>query len=171
VNEAASVTHLMNAPLPNLPRKSYVSARRGRRGGFTLVEVLAASFLVALTLPVIMKGMSLAGAAADIARRRTEAGSLAESKLNELVATNTWQSGSLSGGLAVGNFTYQWTGELNSWGTGQGVGAANIVQELDIHVTWQAPDGPRSVTVSTLVYQSANASSTSGTTGTSTGGS
>jgi type II secretory pathway pseudopilin PulG len=155
----------MNEPLPNLPRKSYVSARRGRRGGFTLVEVLAASFLVALTLPIIMKGMSLASAGAELARRRTEASSLAESKLNELVATNTWQAGSLSGDLVVGNFTYQWTGELNSWGTGQGVGGANVVQELDIHVTWQAPGGPRTVTVSTLVYQSANASTTSGSTG------
>lgn len=162
----------MNAHPLNFPQKSCVPARRRYgRGGFTLVEVLAASFLVALTLPVIMRGMSLASSGADLARRRTEAGGLAESKLNELVATNTWQSGSLSGDLNVGNYTYQWTGELNAWGTGQGVGGANTVQELDIHVTWQAPDGPRSVTVSTLVYQSANASTTSGSTGTSTGGS
>ncbi|HWE93279.1 MAG TPA: hypothetical protein VG269_04835 [Tepidisphaeraceae bacterium] len=161
----------MNAPIPNFRRESYVPARRGRRGGFTLVEVLAASFLVALTLPIIMKGMSLASAGADLARRRTEAGSLAESKLNELVSTNTWQSGALSGELTVGDFTYQWTGELNSWGVGQGVGAANVVQQLDVHVTWAAPGGPRTVTVSTLVYQSANATTTSGSTGTSTGGS
>src|SRR4051794_34256461 len=126
--------HLMiNAPHLNLARKQYVSGRGRRRGGFTLVEVLAASFLGAVTLPVIMKGMSLASSVADIARRRTEASALAESKLDELVATNTWQSGALSGDLVVGNYTYQWTGELNSWGTGQGVGGANVVQELDVH--------------------------------------
>jgi prepilin-type N-terminal cleavage/methylation domain-containing protein len=170
MNEPATAMHPMNAHVPNLRRAPSAPRRGARRGGFTLVEVLAASFLVAITLPVIMKGMSLASAGADLARRKTEASSLAESKLDELVATNLWQSGSLSGQLAVGNYVYQWTGELNPWGTGQGVGAANVVQELDVHVTWDAPDGPRSVTVSTLVYQSANASPTTGSTGTTTGG-
>src|SRR5688500_7535196 len=62
-----------------------LSPRRHHRG-FTLAEVLATLVLVGLVLPAVMKGISLALAASDDARRRVEAVGLAENKLTELTA-------------------------------------------------------------------------------------
>ncbi len=143
---------------------------RRRRRGFTLIEVLAALMLLAIALPVVMQGITLASSAGSLAKRRTEAGGLAESKLNELVATNAWQSNSLSGDFGPDWPDYTWTAELLTWSQGQGLGTqgSNTVQQLDVHVLWRSGIGQQSVTVSTLVYQSA--SSTSGTSSGSTGG-
>ena len=68
-----------------------------RRGGFTLVEVLAALTVVLIALPVAMEAISLTSATATRARRQLEAANLAASKLAELVATNAWQNGNGSG--------------------------------------------------------------------------
>jgi prepilin-type N-terminal cleavage/methylation domain-containing protein len=133
---------------------------RPRRRGFTLVEVLATLLLLSITLPAIMMGFSLSTNAADLARRRTEAGALAESKLNELIATGLWQSGSQTGPFD-NSPDYQWSASASPWGQGQGVQASNIVQQLDVVVSWGAPP-QQSITVSTLVYQSANAVGDSG---------
>src|SRR5260370_36095537 len=65
--------------------------------GFTLVEVLAALMLLAIVLPVAMRGISMATALASSAKHRDEAAVLAKSKLDELVATHAWQSQALSG--------------------------------------------------------------------------
>lgn len=161
-------THSLQRPHGPAARRSNRRARRG----FTLVEVLAAGLLVGITLPVIMKGIAMSDSLASLTRHRTEAGALAESKLNDLIAEGTWQTGSLSGDFGTDYPDYQWTGELQSWGTGQGVAGTNNVQQLDIHVLWTTSAGQqRSVTLSTLVYQSTNTSSTTGSSGTSTGGS
>ena len=48
------------------------------RRAFTLVEVLAALLLVSIALPVAMKGVSTCSNLASSARRRAEAGGLAE---------------------------------------------------------------------------------------------
>ncbi|MDB5289309.1 MAG: type secretion system protein [Phycisphaerales bacterium] len=171
------ITPLSATKFMSAPRTHSLRRPRGHavRRGFTLVEVLAATLLVGITLPVIMRGIDMSLTLASMTRHRSEAGALAESKLNDLVAEGTWQSGSLSGDFGTDSPEYTWTGELQSWGTGQGVAGTNNVQQLDVHVFWNAPDGSqRSVTLSTFVYQSQNTSSTSGTTsgsGTSTGGS
>ena len=65
--------------------------------GFTLVEALAALVLVAIVLPVAMRGVSLALTMASETTRRTEAMVLAEAKLAELLATGAWEDGDLDG--------------------------------------------------------------------------
>ena len=55
------------------------------RRGFTLVEVLATLVLLGIILPIAMRGVSMAMAAASNARRTAEATSLAEAKLNMLL--------------------------------------------------------------------------------------
>lgn len=89
---------------------------RGRKGGFTLVEVLAALLLVAIVLPVTMRGVTYATNAATAARRRNEASGLAQSKLDELLATQDWTSGSLSGDFVADGWPdYSWSAELAQW--------------------------------------------------------
>jgi prepilin-type N-terminal cleavage/methylation domain-containing protein len=154
----------MNAASTILVPSSTPRRFRARpRNAFTLIEVLATLLLIAIVLPCIMHGYTLSTLAATISRHRTEAGALAESKLNELIGTNQWQT------AQQGDFNpdwpdYTWSSEVNPWGQGQGVQGANVVQQLDVHVTWKLATGDQTVTVSSLVYQSANAT-TSGITG------
>lgn len=117
---------------------------------FTLVEVLAALLLVAIVIPVVMQGISLATTAASSAKRRTEAASLAQSKMAELVATDGWSGGVLSGSFDVddGNEAdaYSWQADVSAW-------TEPYVKLLAVHVMWDGTDGQRSVTLSTLVYE------------------
>lgn len=143
------------------------SARRGRvsRPGFTLPEVLATMLLLAIVLPVIMKGISLATSTGDQARRRTEASTLAQSKLDELLGTGSW-----AGGISQGDFgaewpDYHWSDVVTDWTQGTQAG----LEQLEVHVSWQGRGGEESVVVTTLVYNGVNsANSTSGTSSSST---
>ena len=115
------------------------------RRGFTLVEVLASLVLVAIILPPVMKGMSLALTAAALARQRVEAASLAESKLAELVATGAWQEGDSSGDFGSDWPDYRWSATVEDW-------EGTIVRQVDLSVLWKARGTERHVTLTTLVY-------------------
>lgn len=135
------------------------------RPGFTLPEVLATMLLLAIVLPVIMTGISLATSTGDQARRRTEASTLAQSKLDELLGTGSW-----AGGVSQGDFgaewpDYHWNAVVSDWPQGTGAG----LEQLELHVSWQGRGGEESVVVTTLVYNGVNGS-TSSTSGTSSSG-
>ena len=129
--------------------------------GFTLIEVLATLVLLGIVMPVAMRGVSLALAASSTARRTAEAASLAEMKLNELIADGTWQTGSAGGDFADQNLPdYRWTCEnaARDYGT----------NEVIVHVTWTQRGQERTLSLATLVYPDAYAGTTS--TSTATGG-
>jgi prepilin-type N-terminal cleavage/methylation domain-containing protein len=137
------------------------SPRRPRRRAFTLPEVLATLVLVGLVLPAVMKGISLALAASDDARRRVEAVGLAENKLAELAADATVNQSSSGGGS--GEFGdeapgYRWESSTASVETD--------LLELNVRVAWTARGRERHVDLSTYAYVSGAA----GGTGTSTAG-
>jgi prepilin-type N-terminal cleavage/methylation domain-containing protein len=97
-------------------RKRRCSA--SRRGGFTLVEVLASLTVVLIALPVAMEAITLSNSVATRARRQLEAANLAASKLAELVATNQWQNGNSSGDFS--NYStsfpdYTWTSTVTQY--------------------------------------------------------
>ncbi|HWE04598.1 MAG TPA: type II secretion system protein [Tepidisphaeraceae bacterium] len=144
---------------PNVFRFAAISRRRRapRAAAFTLIEVVATLLLISIAMPVIMSGISLSTRAGGIARRRAEAGALAESKLNELVSTGLWQS-TLQGDFGTDDpwKDYTWTAELNPWSQSMGVNGSNVVQELDLHVNWKENNAEQHADVSTLVYQSAS---------------
>jgi general secretion pathway protein I len=120
-----------------------------RRRGFTLVEVLATLMLLALVLPALMQGLTLASSLADQTRHRTDAAGLAESKLNEIISDNTWQQGNLSGDFGTDWPQYRWEETTNAWTqdtTGLGL------QEIDVTVLWTSLGREHSVTVSSLNY-------------------
>jgi general secretion pathway protein I len=123
--------------------------KASRRHGFTLVEVLATLMLIAIVLPAVMKGISLATSTGTNARRRTEAVGLAESKLNELIVSQQWQGGQMSGDFSPDWPDYHWQATVQSWpqdATGVGI------QEVDLEVTWLSRNQPDSVKLSTLTY-------------------
>ncbi len=119
--------------------------------GFTLIEVLAALLLIAIVLPVVMKGVTLAGAAASDARRRTEAAGLAESKLNEIVATGQWQgAGALNGDFGTDWPDYRWEATVQPWA---GDSTSSSIQQIDLRVIWIARGHEDSLALSTLRIQ------------------
>jgi general secretion pathway protein I len=123
--------------------------RCARRGGFTLIEVLATLMLMAIVLPVLMQGATLSSRLADDARRRTEAAGLAESKLAEIVATNEWQQTNLSGDFGTDWPGYRWTATVQPWPedtTNAGI------QEIDLQVFWSERGREYSMQVSTLAF-------------------
>ena len=122
--------------------------------GFTLVEVLAAVTIVAIVLPVAMQAVSLSVTVADRARYKAEAATLAHSKMSELVATGAWQTGALNGDFAPDRPEFKWKAELLAWDQ-------STLQELDVHVLWNAAGRPQQVTVSTL-FDTASAESAAG---------
>jgi type II secretory pathway pseudopilin PulG len=116
---------------------------------FTLNEVLAALLLAGIVLPVAMRGASLATGAADAARRRTEASSLARSKLSELVSTGDWQTAAgRAGDFGADWPDYRWSASVSRW-----TQTKADLRQLDLEVRWDARGGgTQTVTLSTLVY-------------------
>ena len=127
------------------------------RHGFTMIEVLASMMLVAIVLPVAMKGVSLALQTASLARQRSLAASLAETQMNDLITAADWDQTSMQGTFEE-NPGYSWTADLTQW-------QSTTVQQLEVKVLWTSRGQQRSVTLDTLIY-----TSTSSSTDTSTGG-
>jgi type II secretion system protein I len=113
------------------------------RRAFTLVEVLAALVLVAIILPVAMRGISLATAAAGEARRRVEAAVLAEARLIDLVATGEWEGANLSGDFSPDWPGYRWKAEVSDWDD-------PLLRQVSVTVEWTSAGRQRAVTLSTL---------------------
>jgi prepilin-type N-terminal cleavage/methylation domain-containing protein len=133
--------------------------------GFTLIEVLATVMLLAIIVPAINKGISVATGMASSARMRTEATGLAESKLNELLATGEWQNGQSSGDFSPDWPMYHWQSTISAW---QYDTTSAGLQEIDVVVTYTYRNTEQSITVSSLTYVRADNSSTATGTGTST---
>jgi type II secretory pathway pseudopilin PulG len=113
------------------------------------VEVLAALLLIAIVLPAVMKGIALSTNAGNDAKRRTEAVGLAQSKLNELVATESWQGVVLQGDFGTDSPGYTWDASVQAW---PGDSTSLSIQQIDVHVKWQSRNREDSVTLSTLAY-------------------
>ena len=116
-----------------------------RQSAFTLIEVLVALALVAIILPAVMKGISLATATASLAKRKMAAVSLAETQLAELLVSGEWQNGDLSGDFGEEWPVYRWTAEVTNW-------EESSFREVRVSVTWTARGAERSVTLATLAH-------------------
>jgi prepilin-type N-terminal cleavage/methylation domain-containing protein len=119
--------------------------RPAGRHGFTLVEVLVTMVIMAIVLPVVMRGISGATNAASFAKHSAEASMRGEQLLNEmaLVLANgeTFTYGS-SGDFGDG--IYRWTLQ-NADDTEIGV------TTLVLGVVWDERGQERTVNLSTMV--------------------
>jgi general secretion pathway protein I len=135
--------------------------------GFTLVEVLATIMLLAIVIPALKEGITVATGLASSSRLRTEAAGLAESKLNEVLATGEWQNGQTSGDFGTDYPTFRWQATVTSWPydtTSAGL------QQIDMEVTYRFRNSDQTVKLSTLTYVRADNTGTGSTgSGTSAG--
>ena len=69
------------------------------RAGFTFAEVLAALVFMAIVIPVVMQGISIANRAGVGAERKEIAVQLAANMLNQLSISNLWQTAQASGDI------------------------------------------------------------------------
>lgn len=122
---------------------------RRRSRGFTLPEVLATLVIVGIVLPVAMRGITVSMRAAGEARHKTEAGQLAQQKLNELLLDRS-SSSSFSGSGDFGETFPEY-----KWESTSGTASLNTTTEVDevaVTVKWTAQGAERSVTLTTLVF-------------------
>ncbi len=88
-----------------------------RLGGFTLVEVMVALSIVALSLLAIAASMNQMIDAANTMRERTYASWIAQNKIAELrLANEAVEVSSTSGELDYGNATWAWTADVSETG-------------------------------------------------------
>ncbi len=136
-----------------------------RRRGFTLIETLVAIAIIAAVLPIVMSGISLASRAGLLARQRTLAATLGEAKLDELVSTGLWNSGAMSGDFGDDAPGFTWSASVTPYNDTD-LTTQNL-EEIDLTVTWTSRNSPRTVVLSTLVYNPQATDGTSATGGTS----
>jgi general secretion pathway protein I len=127
-----------------------------RRRGFTLVEVLASVAILAIVVPFVMNGASLATSTASVARHQAEASTLGEAKLADMVVEDTWETEGTTGTFAPAYPQYRWTLQTQQRSEAD-------VMELMLTVTWQERGRDQSLNLSTMVYSAANAAAASGT--------
>lgn len=126
--------------------------------GFTLVEVLATLLLVAIVLPAALRAITLSLAAGGNAARQRDATLLAESKLEELVATRAWQDSDLDGDFSrspsgdvleseetASTASYRWVATVEDW-------LDSTVKELTVRIIWDSRGAEREVALTTLVF-------------------
>lgn len=87
---------------------------RRHKSGFTLVETLAAMLFMAIVIPVAIEGMLAASRMGSQAQGMRQAALLADQKLTELVATETWRSGDQEGEFEDWP-GYRWVMTSNAW--------------------------------------------------------
>lgn len=129
------------ATIPTLRRR-----RTSGRRGLTLIEVLATIVLMGIVLPAAMEGISQCVRATTVARQKSEAAGLAESKLNELIATGDWQYGVTSGDFGDAWPEYHWKCGTSDF-------SDPTLQQLSVQVFWSSRGEQRDVTLTTFVYQ------------------
>lgn len=124
-------------------------AGRGRtRLAFTFAEVLAAMVFLAILVPVVIEGLTLANRAAIVAERTAIAAQLGENRLNELMFNRLWASAPVRG-----DFGSEWPGyryELK-----RGNWPMDRMVELTVHVTFEVQGRQHEVQLTTLVDDSA----------------
>lgn len=128
-----------------------LKTKRGRLG-FTLLEVLAALLLVAVVLPIAMHGLSLATQGGSYARSAALATNLAQSKLAEIVAEESWAQGDAQGDFDATWGTdakrFRWTLQVDDWQDG-------MVKQVRVTVTWVQRNREESVSLVTLTIPEA----------------
>lgn len=119
------------------------------QNAFTLVEVLAAMLFMAIVLPAVIQGITIANRLGTASDRQKEAARLASNLLSELAATKQWNSGKPSGNASMGSRTYAWSLETENWAED-----ANMTL-LSLAVQYEVQGNTHEFIMSTLVDGSA----------------
>jgi prepilin-type N-terminal cleavage/methylation domain-containing protein len=123
---------------------SITTENKYNRKGFTLMEILATIVLVALIIPVAMKGISIATNLAAESSRKLTAMNLAQNRLAEILLDEEWLNGSQSGDFTDENSLYRWQMGASDW-TQPGL------KLVEVRVYWDRRGYERNVYLATLV--------------------
>ena len=103
--------------------------------------------LLAIVLPVALRGVQLALQSASKAKHHAEASSLAETKLNDLIVSGLWQQSSGSSGDFGTDYPgYQWSFQSQP--------RDYSMNEIWLTITWTEGGKPASMTLATMAYAS-----------------
>ena len=127
-------------------------ANNNGRGGFTLVEVLAALVFMAILIPVTMEAVRIASRAGQVSDRKEVAARIAERVMNELLVTDGLRQNSGSGQIEERQRVYNWTMRSEPWREDQ----LNLVT---VKVTYEVQNKEYDVTLATL-YDAAQTTTT-----------
>lgn len=125
-----------------------------RAAAFTLLEVLAALMLLAIVLPVVMRGIGMATQMGAYTRFHDQAVGLAEARLAECIANEEWQDGDASGDFSDASLwgndasRFTWEQQVDDWESAS-------IKQITIHVIWTQRNREQVVTLSTLVHTEA----------------
>ena len=117
------------------------------RAGFTFAEVLAALAFMAIVIPVVLQGISIANRAGVGAERKEIAVQLAANTLNQLSVSNLWQTAQASGTFDQDYPGYTWSMQQQAWPDG-------AMQQLTLEVTYPLQGRIFAVELSPLVDDS-----------------
>lgn len=114
-----------------------------RAAGFTLVEVLAALFFLAIVIPTVIEALHMATKAGEVAVRKNVAARVADKVLNESIILTNWNGGAQNGTVTEGASAYRWKLTSQTW-------PQDSMQILTAEVTYSAQGQDYSVKLSTL---------------------
>jgi hypothetical protein len=109
------------------------------------MEVLMAILILSIVVPSLMQAYTICGSIAAISRQRAEALAIAQSTLDELLATSEWQNSTPSGEEKPGPTTYTWQTALSGW-------EESNTQLLTVTVNWTSGGQKQEITLETIVY-------------------
>lgn len=128
---------------------SGISCLRKGFKGFTFVEILAAMLFMAIIIPVVIRGMTIANRTGVAAERKRLAAQMADRKVTEVMLEESWRDGDQEGTFedsdesGEGYSPYRWTLETNAWDT-------DVMRLITVNVFYMVQDREYSVTLSTL---------------------
>jgi type II secretory pathway pseudopilin PulG len=126
------------------------ATRYRRKGGFTLIEALASLMLVAVVLPLVVRGVTMSAKSAADYDRRATAMMLAQSQMEEAILAEAWTFGDSEG---VFEETYGEEAERYAWAfTTTDWGEGTDYRELRLRVVWNSGGADQSVVLTTVVY-------------------
>ncbi|MBN1903321.1 type II secretion system protein [Candidatus Sumerlaeota bacterium] len=117
--------------------------------GFTFVEILAAMLFMAIIIPVVIHGMTIANRAGIAAERKRLAAEMADRKLTEILLEESWRDGDQEGTFEEtdengGSYSlYRWSLETNAW-------EEDAMRLVTTHVFYKVQDREYSVSLSAL---------------------
>jgi prepilin-type N-terminal cleavage/methylation domain-containing protein len=118
--------------------------RRASLRGFTLVEALVAIAVMAIAIPILLQGFILANTISEKVRKETEATAVAQSALDEILATQVYNN--ISGEIEVNGTSYAFSSSQDAYES------ETNVSQLVVTVTWPFKGQERSIELSTIVY-------------------
>ena len=120
--------------------------REGRRRGFLLIELLAATVILSTALLVLSRAFSNSARLLQRASSQLRAATLLEEKLSEYEMKQTLSAGSEEGTFPLSG-SYRWSAEIRKR-------PEPSLYQVAVTVSWQEVRRPQSVTVTALLEKS-----------------